>query len=180
MPVLMRADRRSGARRRQATADRFDALAVDAEVAPPETGCGAHMDDRRLLVDEKLDVVDKAHQPAGELRVKIARLLFADDAHALHAAEHGLQRRPRGGGRPAESQRLDVVNAITRLRLAAHAVRSTLGRSKPAVTDAQARRPLSSEESHRRALYSSPTAALPGTTRSHPSTRARSKCCRGP
>src|SRR4030095_11611372 len=54
------------------SAQRFDALAVDAEVTVAQARRGAHMDHALRRIDDKLDVVDEAHQRRLERRIDIA------------------------------------------------------------------------------------------------------------
>src|SRR5438445_8507339 len=85
MPSIRRCGACSTARRSSPPnkpAQRLDAIAVDAEVAPPEPRGRAHVHHALLLIVVKLHVIHVAHQLRAELGVQIVAL-GADHGGAL-------------------------------------------------------------------------------------------------
>jgi hypothetical protein len=71
--------------------DLFHPPAVDAEVAIADSGRGPEMDRSGLGVEEKLHIVDKSKQPAGEFKMQVG-LFFADESGAGQRQHRGLER----------------------------------------------------------------------------------------
>jgi hypothetical protein len=65
----------------------FHALPIHAKIAVAGSGGRAEMDRLRVIVEEKLDVVDKTEQEAGEFVVEVG-LVFVDELRAGQRAEN--------------------------------------------------------------------------------------------
>ena len=68
----------------------FHTLAIDAQIAVAGAGGGAEMDGLSFVVEEKLNVVDKANQQAGEFVMQV-RLVFFDELGAGQGTDDFLE-----------------------------------------------------------------------------------------
>lgn len=71
-------------------ADRFDAVSIDSKIRFSDARCRSHLNHARRFVEVKLYVIDKAHDAAGELGVKIA-IAFGDDLSSGQALNRLFQ-----------------------------------------------------------------------------------------
>ncbi len=87
------------------------ALAIDAQIAVAGAGGGAEMDGLGFVVEEKLDVVDKAQQQAGEFVMQV-RLVFFDELGAGQGTDDFLECLLRLSPRLAVAKRRDGMALI--------------------------------------------------------------------
>jgi len=87
------------------------ALAIDTQIAVAGAGGGAEMDGLSFVVEEKLNVVDKANQQAGEFVMQV-RLVFFDELGAGQGTDDVLECLLRLSPRLTIAKRRDGVALI--------------------------------------------------------------------
>ena len=73
--------------------DRFDSLAIRAEVGVTDARGGANVNDRRCFIEQELHVIDEPQEWRREFDVKI-RLIIRDDSRARllrHESDQSLK-----------------------------------------------------------------------------------------
>src|SRR5688572_4405487 len=133
--------RRSGRQRPDQGAQLLHAVAVGLEIAPPEPGGGAYVQQVSRL--EEFHIVDEAQDRRAELRVEIVAL-GSDDGRERQLGERRAQRVHAA----AELDRRDVVLFVEGIGLRGDAVRRAPAGRKAPVGDAEVVRPPPVE--HRR------------------------------
>jgi len=105
----------------------FHAFAVDTKIAVARAGSRTKVNHLRGFIEEKLHVIDKSKQQAGELVVEIEFVLF-DELAPRQCCEHRFQRLFGFRARLLVRKRRDGVTHISRLRR--HAIRAGGARRK--------------------------------------------------